>query len=476
MARTLRRAHRPGLPMILAAVAALSATTSHAQVEPDVIADPPLVPGQRFGLLDRIKCKLIPPPFEAPVDSLKGLASKIRAEELDIKNRVRAVEYLADLDCTVFPEAKAMLVQTMLDDDWEPVRFRAARGLRDMLSRHSCGPLADEREDQTRLEKKIVGNNDRNEDRLKDDRKDRRREARRCGCKTCQQVVAAGDPNGTAAPCHCTGCCDEDTLNALAKVAYEKSPEGCPFEESYRVRAMAVEAIEACGIPCDRNGPYYQEEEQGPMLEEVAPLGVVPPRPTVTPPPIEETVEPRGEQPGQELDSPPAGEQKGQELRAPDQLDDDLAGSARDLDTGGFCLVSLKQGRKVPADRAIFADYHGRRYYFASDACRRAFVQQPRSYAVAFGGCDPVDYVTGRDVVEGRYLVLHEGRFYMFSNTGNYETFQADPARFGAAEAPKPVTTPVVPVFAAVGVEANGGEEDTPQVQPTSAWRPASRD
>ena len=66
-----------------------------------------------------------------PEEGVKGLASKIRARELDIPNRKKAIRYLQDLDCVQFPEAKAMLLSLLNPEEekWEEVRFEAAKGL-----------------------------------------------------------------------------------------------------------------------------------------------------------------------------------------------------------------------------------------------------------------------------------------------------------------------------------------------------------
>lgn len=364
------------------------------------------------------KDKLLKPPFHnEPEEGVKGLASKIRARELDIPNRKRAVEYLKDLDCRSFPEAKAMLVEVMLTDKWEPVRYQAAAGLRDMLARHSCSPCA-EPEEQTKLEQKLVGNTERNLDLAEKAAEKREKEAREkagnCGCRLCR----TGNGGQQGAPCHCTSCCDEDTLNALAKVAYEMDPEGCPFEPSYRVRSMAVKAIAACGIPCSFQ-PYYADEEVGPRLEEVGPAAIdgnFDNGDEVLPDDTKEVV------PGAGGELPP------------------LTKTTSDVSLNNLCIVSLKQGRMIEHNRQFSAVYRGRRYYFANAACEREFESHPDSYAVAFGGCDPVQYVETRHVVEGRYLVLHNDRFYMFSTKTNYQRFLAEPAVYDGS--PRPMTQP----------------------------------
>ncbi|MCA9064312.1 MAG: hypothetical protein KDA96_14680, partial [Planctomycetaceae bacterium] len=69
-----------------------------------------------------------------------GVAAMIRARELDIPNRKRAIKYLGKLDCGQFPEAKKALLG-MLDpqkEQWEEVRYEAAKNLRSMMERSAC--------------------------------------------------------------------------------------------------------------------------------------------------------------------------------------------------------------------------------------------------------------------------------------------------------------------------------------------------
>jgi len=71
----------------------------------------------------------------APLDDPKGLAAKIKAKQLDAKNRVKAIKFLGTVDCVTDPEAQDMLIKTMKDDPSEPVRYEAVKALEVMLSR-----------------------------------------------------------------------------------------------------------------------------------------------------------------------------------------------------------------------------------------------------------------------------------------------------------------------------------------------------
>lgn len=360
-----------------------------------------------------------------PEEGVKGLASKIRARELDIPNRRRAVRYLADLDCTQFPEAREMLLG-LLDPEaekWEEVRFEAARGLRDMLARHSCNPAA---AGNGRGQKNGNGNGS--------------AAAGQCNsCNSCGQQpglwqqccntaakysrkVRGERAEPQEAPCHCRSCCDADTLNKLAKTAYELKENGCCYEPSRRVREMAVEAIKACGVPCNY-GPYYAEEgEPGPPPMDES--GGVPNNGggEVTPPPSLETTPPGS----------PDSSAQGVRFPANPSFTAVPTPISR---LSGVCIVSLRQGKQVAAREEFRATYRGRVYYFSGLDAQRQFLASPETYAVAFGGCDPVHFVDTQEAVEGRYLTSHDGRFFMFTSKENHERFMNNPARYSGESA-----------------------------------------
>lgn len=343
------------------------------------------------------KDRLLKMPFHMdPEEGVKGLAAKIRARELDVPNRKRAIRYLADLDCTVFPEAKAMLLEQLSPEveKFEEVRYEAAVGLREMLARHSCNPNAGK--DKKGKTQRTSGVWD------------------QC-CQTadaCSKAVRGGkaqDPN-----CHCKSCCDAKTLNTLAKTAYEMDEKGCCFEPSLRVREMAVEAIQACGIPCNY-APYYASgEEPGP-------------------PPMNEVESKTNTQEG-EIAPPPTGETappaQGNSTKVRPLVVPAVTTVTPISRLANLCIVSLKNGQQIAPGEEFSATYRGRVYHFASDAARAEFNAHPEQYAVAFGGCDPVHFVETQQAVEGRYLVQHEGRFFMFTSHRNHDLFKADPSRY----------------------------------------------
>ncbi len=371
---------------------------------------------------------LLKKPFHMdPAENVKGLASKIRARELDIPNRKRAIRYLADLDCTQFPEAKAMLLK-MLDpneEKWEEVRFEAARGLRDMLARHSCNPNAANGKGNGKDKGKGGSKGSADSSQCKTCNNG-------SSCESCQQSPSVWQQCSQAAskatrkmrgqrpepqepPCHCRSCCDADTLNLLAKTAYELKEDGCCYEPSRRVREMAVEAINACGVPCNF-GPYYGDGgEPGPPPMDESSDGSGS-NGEVVPPSSDESVPAPA----------PSDSVKGIEIPSAPSLTA-IAPISR---LTHLCIVSLKDGKQVAPSEQFSATYRGRIYYFASDNARQKFEASPEQYAVAFGGCDPVHFVETREAVEGRFLAQHSGRFYMFTSKENHERFKANPDRY----------------------------------------------
>jgi YHS domain-containing protein len=313
-------------------------------------------------------------PAEGDLAGPKGLASKIRARELDVPNRIAAIRYLANLDCARFPEAKAMLLETLNPEKerWEEVRYEAALGLKKMLSRSNCS--------------RANGNGPHSSDRS-------------------GSVFAKLSARQKAEQemCHCTNCCDAETMQTLAKTAYEIKSNGCCYEPSLRVRKMAVEAISVCGIPCNF-GPY-QVEEIAP-----APAGEVKPVPEETPPPVN----------GPEQAPAPEASEATQASAEPTSISR----------LEQLCVVNLAAGRAVLSNRQISAEHQGRLYFFASEDARKSFVAAPEKYAVAFGGCDPVEWVKSGRAEVGRYLVQHSGRRFMFASRENVEAFRSSPERF----------------------------------------------
>ncbi|MCA9050780.1 MAG: hypothetical protein KDA89_18705 [Planctomycetaceae bacterium] len=227
-------------------------------------------------------------------------------------------------------------------------------------------------------------------------------------------------------PAHCACCCDANVLNALAKIAYEIKENGCPYEPSRRVREAAVEAIKASGIPCCYE-PYKVGEEQGPPA-------YIPAREAQQQqktddggefvPPTPKELQPTPSEGGPVLSVPPMT--KAEPISR----------------LSNICLVSLRHGERAAPSPRFSSTYRGRVYYFASADAKREFDSDPEANSVAFGGCDPVHYVENRQVLEGRFLVLHEDRFYMFATPENYETFKQNAARYTGKPSTDPAARP----------------------------------
>ncbi|WP_171188383.1 YHS domain-containing protein [Alienimonas chondri] len=97
---------------------------------------------------------------------------------------------------------------------------------------------------------------------------------------------------------------------------------------------------------------------------------------------------------------------------------------------GTLCVVSLAERRFEPAAPYYSAVHAGRTYFFASDQARTQFLAAPETYAPAWCGIDPVAYLNDGVLAEGAVLRRHAGRFYLFLNVTNWNTFRAAPGRY----------------------------------------------
>ena len=375
--------------------------------------------------------KLLRPPFaDLPIDTPKGLAAKIRAEELDVKNRVKAAEYLGTVDCVAYPEAQTMLMDMLANDKYERVRFEAAKALREMLGH---------------------GKSKRD---LRDYLKGRARTYDIC-----------------------RGCCNQDVLNALAKAAYEKDEFGCWVEPSERVREMAKEAIEECKICC-RQAQHYiptqppTETPEEPPVEE--------PMREEAPPMEQEAAPEREEQPPMTEDDPNKDQQNGADdsalqraTQSPYPFLVPPVEPERTADGGGpqgvsfltpeptaiaslrgYCVVALKDREFKYGNLEHTSVYEGRKYYFHAAAAKQNFDSNPQSLSIGAAGFDLVHLKQSNELLEGKYLREFGGRFFLFATKQNWETFKADPEAYlgqlvdqnvqlvsaGEAGAPAPVS------------------------------------
>ncbi|HVW00927.1 MAG TPA: HEAT repeat domain-containing protein, partial [Planctomycetaceae bacterium] len=217
---------------------------------------------------------LLRPPFAAaPPETLKGMASGIRAVELDIPNRIMAVRYLGTVDCVTYPEAKDMLIQTMQQDPSEEVRYEAVMALRLMLT-HGCNldspcecPRCSQRKRVAMETEKYAA-----------------KPKKICPPVPCARRHKTCPPRGRCAKliakqkrndC-CRGCCSADAMNALSKVAYGHDGT-CYFEPSERVREAAIAGMGLCEV-------YPTPAAEVPVIEESKPIQQQETAPPVVPP------------------------------------------------------------------------------------------------------------------------------------------------------------------------------------------------
>ena len=385
---------------------------------------------------------LLRPPFAAaPVDTLKGMASGIKAVELDAPNRVLAVQFLGTVDCATYPQAQGMLIQTMQEDPIEEVRYEAVMALRAMLS-HGCGNLDTECKcESCDLRKKAARETEKHAKKSKYEH-EKPRVLDPYIKMTRNRIKAA--PQERRYDC-CRGCCNEKVLNALAKVAYEKDDQCCWGEPSERVRQAAAEGLCLCttspapyGEPAqipDVPGPDGKPKEVGPPDEKEVPppqakeasLDLLPPAPaelkTTSATPQRGSIRP-GVTNNASL--PSAGMTRQVSAAKP------VTSGPRSVIAGlnGFCVVALKNRQFVPTNVAFSSTFEDHTYFFSSAETKSTFDRNPESYAPVYGGLDPVVWLEQRQMVEGQFLREFGGRFYLFTSKENWETFKSTPQRF----------------------------------------------
>jgi YHS domain-containing protein len=366
------------------------------------------------------------PPFaDQPLDTPKGLAAKIRAEELDVKNRVKAVAYLGTVDCAAYPEAQAMLIDALHNDKYEAVRYEAAKALRNMMTHGQCGSGSKKMHVHQFCGKCV-----------------------NCLCKClCHPHVSKKRlPTGYD---RCRGCCTQDAMNALAKTAYDCNDYGCPFEPSPRVREMAREALEICcpnmaatycpsSVPAApaQPVPTIPGEQMPPMpVEEVPPTpGEIPPsppaiQPVIPTPPAASSANPVPSAAAPNtlnLFPPMLPVKPAQEIGEDNvsQMATEILPPAPAL--SGFCPVAMASKKLIRANPAIASVYNGRTYQFCSDAAKVEFERSPELYSLKFNGYDPVEFERG-NLENGKIIREYAGRHIAFVSTENWQAFQANP-------------------------------------------------
>ena len=399
--------------------------------------------GYPIALMKKIRLTdpLLKPPFAAaPPDSLKGMAAGIRAVQLDVPNRVKAVRYLGTLDCVTYPQAQDMLIATMEEDPSEIVRYEAVMALRNMLTRGSCAVDTGCECETCSNKNQIVRQTERH---AKKGERQLIKEAKGPAKKSARKAYRDREAEDERYDC-CRGCANAKVMKALAKVASEKDDECCWVEPSERVRQAAAEAM--CLFRNYLNG--YSLPESGISPTEVD--GQEEKSEGEAEPSKEKEATPDGKSearfnlgiPTQSSATLSTGPQHVNQLLS-SQPSSPIVRSMPDLKTEpqavsypvvaglrGRCVVALKSRQVIASDPRFASVFEERTYYFSSEQAKAAFDQNPRNYAPAYGGLDPVSWLTSRQMEDGTIIREHNGQFFLFSSKENWETFRAAPQRY----------------------------------------------
>ncbi len=114
-----------------------------------------------------------------------------------------------------------------------------------------------------------------------------------------------------------------------------------------------------------------------------------------------------------------------------------LSGKTEIAGLKGYCLVTLKNERKLVLTLSEHkSEYMQHTYTFASAEAKAAFDAAPASYVPTLAGRDVVRLEDGGGEAEGSldYAVWYKGRLYMFSNEASLNTFSASPSKFVVKE------------------------------------------
>jgi len=456
-----KQCHRRWLTFATCGLVACATSLSIAQDTPTAAAfEPKPIQGSLIDFLTGMPVSyqmqlmqtnpLLRPPFAgAPLDSAKGLAAKIKGQELDAKNRIKALKFLGDVDCIEYPESQQVLVKHLQSDPAEKVRLAAAKALEDQLS-HG-----------------------------KDKTPSRRERRRKDTCK---------------------GCCTKLVLDALTACAYETDEQGCYLEPSERVREAAEDALKTC---CDCWGePGYESNEVEPEIDvppDAAPKDSQPDKPATTKPrvppesnapaktgraasgqpqllpepastiesqpttaelieavdyqssigqpqvaPVPKVIRQPGPAPVLDASLKTSTIPEAQPFAAPEaaanpqaetqttsteSADDDAKPLLACLD--GRCIVSIIKNKPAPASEKYQSEFQGHRYHFSSLQAKRDFDACPVKYAPMMSGADPVHFRLTGEVKTGSCLIRHGGRTYLFLSQSNASAYLSDLA-FGA--------------------------------------------
>ena len=329
------------------------------------------------------KPKLMRPGFAGqPVNTAKGLASKIKAKEVDVPKRVKAAKYLGKVDCQAFPESQTQLLDLVVNDEFEEVRLAAAKAFKEQFSK-GCNEHPSKK-------------------------KQRRYDT-------------------------CRGCCNNvKVLNALAERAYEFDDTGCAKEPSPRVREAIVDALNSCCCWQYHQGVTYEQplELNPPLPEVVPPADILKEAPPVVPPEAAAAAS-KGQSKATTADhiSDDSQETEVETVAMVKSLPDaeplPLVECLR-----GHCPVGMVQRRLETASEEFAMDYKGHRYEFASAEALEQFKQDPEHYVPMLHGFCVVTLAKTQEKVVGKFCTEFDGRQYWFVSKELRDEFKAEPEHF----------------------------------------------
>jgi hypothetical protein len=179
-------------------------------------------------------------------------AAEIKAQEDLAAQKIKALKYLATIGCGGCYEGVDKAIAAALEDCTEAVRYEAVKTI---LAASECG--------QNDCVKKCV----RQTKTCKEAMCDSWVGCIKKTCATMHLLCGKPGPDGVTIKSKCPGygcgaggqcqpgrcacgdgnCCTSEILNKLSTMAFEKDDRGCWKEPSPRVRAMARQALRACG-------------------------------------------------------------------------------------------------------------------------------------------------------------------------------------------------------------------------------------
>ncbi|NOX53291.1 MAG: HEAT repeat domain-containing protein [Planctomycetes bacterium] len=152
---------------------------------------------------------------------------------------ITAIKYLGTVDCYWYPEAQSVLLDILLGDPREKVRYAAVRALTQQLQRGKppLDPLLGWRAvPDPLIFAQVVRLGTLRTPLTTEELVERYSELK------FQREQKKGLGRGDT----CHGCCTQDAIAALSRVAFGKDETGCYFEPSERIRLAAERALSLC--------------------------------------------------------------------------------------------------------------------------------------------------------------------------------------------------------------------------------------